>query len=328
VRVNVVLMLVSIVVALPHVITADQVTLSTGELLRGKVTAQDGQSVTLEHPVLGTLKIAKSDVTGLAIDGSAPPPPAGDTTPPSGGAPATPPVTGTPPAAEPAPPPPPDSILEGWKSQFEVSFSGQQGNSETTALRVAFLTERKAPEMILKFDASTYLETNEGDTTTEETTVGGRGEWPFEGTKWFAFAQGRFDYDRFEAWDYRVTGAGGMGYYFIRNDDLTFSGRLGAGFAKEFGDQADEPPTEALAGLAVDWKINSRLHLTAETTYHPDISDPMQFRLVSEAALAVDLNKDKTFKFKFGIQDEYESQTEDDSKHNDLRYFGALVLTF
>ena len=47
---------------------ADQVTLTTGETLQGKLTEQTDTVVTLEHPILGTLSIPAEHVSAVVED--------------------------------------------------------------------------------------------------------------------------------------------------------------------------------------------------------------------------------------------------------------------
>ena len=108
--------------------TAAEVELSTGEVLKGEVVSQNDESVTLKHPILGPLTIKRGTIA--AVRGVEP---AAEDTKPA-------------PKPEPAPTVKPGSfwltLLEGWESQFVVSFSGSAGNSENANIRLAFLTKR------------------------------------------------------------------------------------------------------------------------------------------------------------------------------------------
>lgn len=335
-----------IVLSAARSVSADKLVLTTGEALSGEIMSQDQQAVTLMHPVLGALTIQREHIAQIEVHQqgatiekptqSPAPAEQSPTDPPvkqsgdvksdmvEGAAPSITPGT-TPGAVTPGAA---KSLLEGWKTKLEVSFSGQEGNKQSNTIRLGLATKRQTSNLKLNGDSVVYIESKEHDTTTEEATVGGKMEWPMNSGRWFGFVQGRWDYDRFEAWDYRVTMAGGGGVHLIHSDPFTFTVRAGGGFNKEFGRFADELIPEALGGLMVDWKINSILRFTGETTYFPDLSGTDEWRVVTEAALTLDLHQGGGIKFKVGVHDEYESHTEDDTRHNDFRYFGALVFEF
>lgn len=306
---------------------ADIVQLSTGEVLRGDIVEQTDATYVLDHPVLGRLTIPRDQVAKLEVQ-------------PKEAAPAE---EGEQPADVPLPkraryeakpPPPPkvppsyDSILEGWKSTLSLSFSGSSGNTDRSDLRFGFDTKRETLSSRAFFKSALYMATDDGDKTSEEFFADGRIEWPIDGSRWFAFIESRYDYDRFQAWDHRYNGAAGLGYELIKEDDILLKVRGGAGAAREWGGTDDHWRPEALAAVNFDWKINGTVSLTANTTYYPDLEEFPESRILSDAGVVLKLSNDHNLSLKFGIENEYQSRTDDDSKHNDFKYFGSLLFTF
>src|SRR5690606_29571895 len=150
-------------------------------------------------------------------------------------------------------------------SQFDLGFAGSSGNSDTFDGRAAFLTTRETERDRWRIDASYFYGESGGVRTKNDFTAGVLKDWLFPESPWLVFAQGRFDYDEFKTWSYRVSGHGGVGYEFIKNDELTLIGRLGAGVSKEWKPSSDLRP-EGLLGAELGWNISERQRLTAHTT--------------------------------------------------------------
>src|SRR5262249_22000112 len=115
--------------------------------------------------------------------------------------------------ATPVPPPPtgPDDKPR-WKSEFEAGASAAWGNNDDRDVRVRFASTRVAPDNTLKLDSLYHFATSHGKATSNSFTAGALSDWPVPASRWSYFAQGRFDYDDFVSWDYRVSAAGGVGY--------------------------------------------------------------------------------------------------------------------
>ena len=320
---------------------ADEVELVTGEHLRGRLVQQDQKSVVLDHPVLGRLEIASDQVKAVHIEtaetSESPSESSPDLPPKSSQAPMVADEQNKPSSSPSLHPstaqnlqePSPYFLIDGWESQLELSFDGKEGNSPSTSLRLAFKTNRQTDHSVLRFDSKLLLASRNNETTTEEFTAGGRVEWPLLSNEaLFYFGEGRFDYNLFRPWDYRIGGGAGLGVRVIDHNKFKLITRGGGGGVKEFGDFSDDFRAEGLAGAEVRWKINGMLSVEVDSTYYPDLSGPNESRVVSAAALIIKLNHGRRFNLKFGIDHEYESTTPDDSKHNEFHYFGALLFGF
>ena len=66
----------------------------------------------------------------------------------------------------------------------------------------------------------------------------------------------------------------------------------------------------------------------ARTPGLPDFGDLGEFRNLSGAAWEIDLSSERKFDLRLSVENEYESDASGDSKRNDLRYWGGLVLGF
>jgi len=321
-------------------VASREIVLVTGEVLRATVVERSADMVIVRHPVLGELRIATNDIRtidGRPVDPGAAPPSAD--APPGPPAAAAAPPPGTPASddesqemmVEPVVRPP-----ATWESRAELGFSASSGRSDDLRLRVGWGATRRDHRHVLRFDAALRYGTSRGDRTENAMTAGTFSEWKAPEVHWSVFLQGRGDYDEFQAWDYRLSGAGGLAYRLIeihreRADTegrsiFTLSTRVGAGAARRFGlSQGDAFVPEGLLALVSDWKINDRMSMGFESSYYPDLGDFSNFRTLSTAHWTVRLDRAKGIDFRIGATHAYES---DSASRNDLTAFASIVLTY
>lgn len=313
--------------------TADVVTLRTGETLSGQVIAQGGNQVVLAHPVLGMLTLAADDVTHVAIEATVESDGAGETakapspTSPPDAAPEVPPLGVTAPAAPAAPPAP--SFFEDWTSRLELGFSGSEFHSEDMRLRAAFKTQRETDRLRTAFETMYRRESTDGEETANDFTAGLVNDWLNPNSPWFYFAEGRYTWDDFAGYDHRVTGAGGVGYFWVREEHFKFDTRVGLALTREFGSENDELRPEGYFGGDLAWTFDDgRQELALVGRVFPSLLDLGAFRTRSAAEWRVKMAGMDGVSFKLGVEHEYESDPSDGVDENDLTYFGSLVYEF
>lgn len=287
---NSIVALVLIFMLLPCIVFAEKVELITGETLQGNVIEKTSDTVVLQHPILGRLEIPADKIRPVA--------------------------------------PTPESELPRWISQVELGFSGSRGNTEEYDLRGAFRTRRKTDLHHWKIDTVYRYGSDEDTTTKNDLTFEILKEWLKPESPWLYFALGRYDYDRFESWDHRVSVSGGAGYELIESQNFDFTLRGGAGLVKEFGSDEDDITPEGLLGFNLEWRMTETQNIAAETIFYPALSDVGEYRAVSSASWTVDLDDKDLLKFKCGIENEYESEVGQDVQHNDFSFYSALVALF
>ena len=292
---------------------ADQVTLTTGETLQGKLTEQTDTVVTLEHPILGTLSIPAEHVSAVVED--QPPMKAAD-------------MVETEPAPSQSIETPQSSFHQDWDSRLELGLNGSEGNAETTNFRIAFSTARKTDSTRSKFASSFDHTTSDGQTTRNDINVQFTHDWLMPGSPWLIFVKGIYDFDQFRAWDHRVSGFTGLGYEFVKSERLEIVARLGGGLTKEFGGEDELRPEGIISGSVLKWKMTDNQTLAGSLTYYPDLAEFPDNRVVSALEWLIQLDKANELHLKIGVESEYESVTAGDIKHNDMKYYGSLVIEF
>lgn len=287
------------------------ITLASGETLRGTLVSDDGTTVVLNHPVLGQLNIPRSQVKVMLVTPVAPPPP-----PP-------------PPPAPPAPKPDPTSFFEGWVGSAEVGINGATGNSENFGGRIGLTFKRETSATDTSVAFQYIYGTSDGDKNTDRGDLTLRNDWKFKDSRWRFFALGKVEYDQFQDWDWRLSFFAGPAYEFIKTDKTLLLGRLGVGFSKEFGGSDNRIKPELDVGLDFEHKLDDRQKIFASIDYYPSLLNfPKDYRVVGKAGYEVIVDPSTGLALKLGVEDRYQSIPGAGKKKNDLLYFAALVLNF
>lgn len=295
---------------------ADEVKLSNGDVLTGTIVETTDAGVVLDHPALGKITIPKEQ---LATPPAAPEAPADQ--PPAPAVPETP----------PAPPEQTSAIkvfFAGWNGKLEIGFSGSDGDSDTFNLRLAGELKRENDETRLKLDTAYFLSTSSGTQTENKFTAGVRHDWLIPDSPWFFFAEGRVDIDNFAGYDWRLSGAVGPGYQFVKNEKYELLGRIGLGAYKEFGSNDNKIHPELVAGLEGLWNISANQKITGSIEVRPALDELSKVRIVSKVEYSLKLPEWDNTSLKLGVEDEYETKPSAGSSRNDVKYYGALVYEF
>lgn len=284
------LAIVATILLTMSVASADQLTLATGEVLRGQVVEQTDAQIVLEHSVLGRLEIPRDQITDLDIEAK---------------------------------------TDVKWDSHVNVAFNAASGNTEESSFRIGARSRRRTPGTRLRLDATYYLSTSDSVVDNNKLTLGVEHDWLLPGYgRWFLFADGRFDYDQFESWKQRLASHVGPGYDIIAKEGLHLDARGGVGARKEWGSEDDAWKPEGVLGLRFDWAITRRQSLDASAAIFPIMGSSGTYRTRSAANWAVRVFNDLDLSVTTGVTHEYQSQVDPGKDHNDLRFFTGLQFDF
>jgi|GEM_PF-1024324 len=217
---------------------------------------------------------------------------------------------------------------EGWKYNFSAGISGASGNNENFSGRVSLGGERLTETMETKVRASYLYSTSEGQRSASRGELNIHNDWLLDGP-WRYFAQGKYEYEEFQAWQHRVSGAAGFGYEFINNDKTTLIGRGGAGGSYEFGSNADEKLVpEGLLGLEWSHKLSTSTTLKAATTYYPSFNNMGEFRLNSGMGIEIVLDAETGMTMNAGLEHRHDSESGTGIRPNDIDYYMGVGWKF
>lgn len=223
------------------------------------------------------------------------------------------------------------SFWEGWKRNVDLGLNGSDGNSQTLNVRVAVGTERKSDRLETKAGIS-YVVARDDNRTTKS-----RGEgfvfnnWLFGAdSRWGLFGQVKAEYDEFQAWDWRLSGAFGPSYMIIKEENTTLRGRVGVAFSYETGGELQDEKVSPELDLGLDFAhtFKEGHKLFANADYYPSLDEFPAYRAVAQAGYEILLSKENNLVLKLGLQDRYDSTPGVGFRRNDLEYFVTLSFNF
>ena len=297
------------------VAVGDEIELSTGEILEVEIVGRNETSLIVNHAVLGRLAIPLTSIASVAKKD--------EDTATDANAPAEEAV-----ATAKTAPPNDEKKIEPWKSRFVLGFGAEAGNTERANLAVELKTKRERKTDRTTLDARYYYSESRGDRDANKFAAGSVHDWLLPDSPWSLFGDGRYDYDEFNSWEWRLSGHGGLGYQLFDQEVLSVLLRAGAGGAKEFKSKRNQFIPEALFGGELDWKISSRQAIVAKTTFFPDLDDTGEFRNVTSAGWNYKLDDESNMALNFGLYNEYQSKSDPNIDKNDLRISGGISFDF
>lgn len=215
-------------------------------------------------------------------------------------------------------------LYEGWSASYELGMNGSEGNAVSFNLSTGLNLERKTESQVSKISLNYANASNDGILVRDFALLRGRNEYLFADSPWSLFTEGLIEYDRFQAFDYRLTLASGLGYRFIENETSLVKGRIGLGTSREFGGPNEEWKPELVLGLDLKHQLSERQKLYCTVDYYPNLTDFSDFRLIADAGWELLLDQATHTSLKIGIIDRYDS-TPEGRRANDLNYSVLLL---
>ena len=116
-----------------------------------------------------------------------------------------------------------------WTSKAEIGASFASGNSENESVNGAFATKYVAEKWQHELGLAGNYGSDGSETTAQRWEFRGQSSYKFT-DKAYAFGAGRYDDDRFSAYDYQASIAAGLGYRFVDTEKLKFWVQGGPGY--------------------------------------------------------------------------------------------------
>lgn len=212
---------------------------------------------------------------------------------------------------------------EDWSISYELGINGSDGNAVNFNVSTGLDLERKTESRQTKITFKYANASNDDVLTRDFALLRGRNEYLFGDSPWSLFAESLLEYDRFQAFDLRVTLASGLGYRFVDNDTTLIKSRMGLGTSREIGGPNDEWKPELVLGGDFKHQLTDRQKLYCTIDYYPNWTEFSDFRLITDAGWELVLDGESHTSLKIGVIDRYDS-TPEGRKANDLNY--SLLL--
>lgn len=214
-----------------------------------------------------------------------------------------------------------------WEASFEVGIDGSGGNSETFNFRLGVETQLEVSRYVLEADLDYRKNTADWKESANRALLDWQCKRLFGESPWSAFVHGTVEYDEFCDFDLRVAANIGVARELLKSDAGLLSGKFGGGFSREIGLPSDYHVPELVFGLDFEHRFNKRQKLTAKVDYMPDVTDFADFRINSEAAWEVLIDRETNLTLKTSVLNRYDS-TPGTSKANDVDYSVVLLWSF
>lgn len=165
-----------------------------------------------------------------------------------------------------------------WNANFDLAFAYTDATTETNSLALGLeFQRRKKPTDLFLAAYYRYATTkNQGEPTVKNEDLfyaPGRLDYDFS-DRLFGFGAASYERDEIQGLKVRTDPNAGLGYRFVKQDNLTISGRIGPGYVyqKYFAGNTDDYFTILFGGdldasLPYDSKLRVRL------VYMPSVSD-------------------------------------------------------
>jgi putative salt-induced outer membrane protein YdiY len=275
----------------------DTLKLANGDTLTGEIVEWAVSYVVIDHPQLGRVHLGLDQ---LAVETGKPP---------SKG------LFGT-------------RFLAGWKRKISIGFNGRSGNATLRNLTAGADFGYEDPFKRWRIDGRYYYNEDDDGVTDNNAIVNARRDWLFPGSRWFARASTRYQYDEFEAWLHRLTLFAGPGYNLVHREEHSLDLAFGPSFTKEFGDVQDNKG-ELLFSVDYEWKPATRYEFSfTNQTFVETVPSAGHIRNLTIANFAISLLEEPALSFNVGGQNEYETHPAEGDENNDIKYYMALGLDF
>lgn len=134
--------------------------------------------------------------------------------------------------------------------RINAGLTQERGNTDTDNLELDSEFNARSDKNLYTFLGELNKEKSGGSTTVENWLAFGRYSY-FLTHKWFLYAQGLFEHDKFDDLNLRSTLGAGPGYYFFESDTLNLSVSAGPAWVDEDFDKAEDDDYSA-----GQWLIN------------------------------------------------------------------------
>ncbi|MFV0389633.1 MAG: YdiY family protein [Pyrinomonadaceae bacterium] len=217
-----------------------------------------------------------------------------------------------------------------WTGSADLGFSMTTGNSETKALTAGVRASRETTRDKISVYGNMIQASNNTTgvkvTTANAVWFGGRYDVNIS-DKTFVFATADFEHDNPQKLDFRAVFGGGFGYRWIRTDRTSLDVFGGAAYNKEyFSDGTRRNSAEALIGEEFHYKLSNISDLEQRFVLYPNLSNTGEFRSIFDASVVTRLSK--WLGWQVTVGNRYNSEPALGAKTNDFLFTTGIRATF
>ena len=222
-----------------------------------------------------------------------------------------------------------------WTGAVSAGLTLTRGNSQTTLASLTAAADYKTPKDewsmgadAIYGDARVTVSGVPQNTTTAQSADGFVQYNRLFSDRFYALARLDGLHDDIADIHYRTTLSPGVGYYFIKNKTVDFSGELGPGYVSEsLGSQHLNFATMRVAEK-FHLQLSDRARLWESAQITPDLEYIKRYIITFEIGVEADLNAKKNLTLQCYLDDNYNSIPAPGNVSNDLKLVMALAYKF
>lgn len=342
-----------LILCLSSSVFADQVVMTNGDRLSGKILKKDGDSIVLETELAGTVKISWASVERIVSDDALSltlkdgkvlegkieveedklkieTPDAGQ-------------VAVEKEALKVARTPAEQAkfefeqkrireskITDFWSGTVDMGFSLTQGNSNTRTFSFGLNGTRETAKnkFVVYANGLHVNNTNSGNPVTTAQSVWSGARYDINiNREWFAFSSSDFEYNKPQKLNLRAVLGGGAGYHAVKSEKANVDFILGGTNNYEnFSTGLQRNSAEMVLGKEIKYKISPRVRFNERLVFYPNISNAGEFRALLDASVQTDINS--WLGLHMTVGNRYNSQPVSQTEKNDFLLSTGLRVSF
>jgi putative salt-induced outer membrane protein YdiY len=224
------------------------------------------------------------------------------------------------------------TFLEGWTKNIGAGISGSDGTTSEVKVTANATGEYEDERHRRKFQANLYISKPDSPngTTDRKAFVEYEENYKPFGNSIYLIGTARYDYDRLLSANSRIAPSAGVGMDLHQSEKLTIRASIGAGLSHTWDRNGGTVP-EGVLRASADYNVTKGMTFAMTHTYYPNIDDPDELRVISNAELKADIGEEGGLAASVGLNNEYDTTAEgrtEDNEKNDLTYFLRLGYDF
>jgi putative salt-induced outer membrane protein len=218
-----------------------------------------------------------------------------------------------------------DASTNKWEKSAAIGLTLNKGNTDNLLFTADVLATRKWISDELSLGASGSYGEDDGEKNNE--TVKGFAQWNHLLTeRFYTYVRADALHDAIADVEYRVTLSPGVGYYFIKQENMHLSGEVGPGVVFEKQGGVEKTYFTARVAEKFDYKFNDRARLWQMVEFLPQVDNLDNYIINAEIGVEAALTKKTALRAV--VQDTYDNQPAPDRKKNDLKLVTSVVMKF
>lgn len=228
----------------------------------------------------------------------------------------------------------PKPVKDAWQKSLALGFNKTSGNSDTTLLTLLGAVKRETDNDLVDTNAAYNLgqDSNsrnadgekERKTTRNDTRAGASYNYKLT-PDWYSGLGGQYLHDQVADISYRVTLTPTLGYFLVKNDDVSLSLEGGPGYIFEKVSGTENDFFAPRVADRFDWVISCTSKLFQKTEFLYDTTNSNNYLINSEVGVEAAISTELSLVV--SLRDNYDHEPAPGKEKNDLQMITALKVS-